>query len=476
MAKSSRLTIGLIESTRATSSEIWLSDDDGGRGSGRLALRISPSGSRLFYFRYFVDGKRTLISLGAYAKTPTANFLTLEEAREVAVKYAYTTRAMESSDLRTALLAKLAAAIAPTVPSLAPATVIPQSHPNGDPKRTVLELCDAYADHLRRRGAQSARTTAINVKNHVQLTPWAQIPAAELTAEQAAEVIRRVVDLGHTTTAKHLRQILHAAYNLAIHGKNDPMTPASFKQFGVSVNPVAQTAPMRGVIPARNRPTLTTVELGHIWLDLTQSKHDLSVAVRAVRLNFYLGGQRCLQLLRCTLANVNLESRMLRLHDGKGRRITPREHDLPLTSGAQTEVLALRQMANDLGNPYLIPGAVEAKPMTAGPLSQVMTKLSRRLCAQKKLAEPFCYANIRSTVETHLGELDVAPHVRAEIQSHDMGGVQKKNYDHAKYVKQKLRALEIWQQCLTEAAEQAQADNAVREAKRDDRPKKVEGT
>jgi len=81
MAKSSRLTIGLIEGTSAGAKDIWLSDDDGSRGAGRLALRVSPSGSRLFYFRYFAGGKRILVPLGPYAKTATAGCLTLEEAR-----------------------------------------------------------------------------------------------------------------------------------------------------------------------------------------------------------------------------------------------------------------------------------------------------------------------------------------------------------------------------------------------------------
>ena len=466
MANSSRLTIALIDGTRATSAEIWLSDDDGSRGGGRLALRVSPNGSKLFYFRYFVDGKRTLIPLGPYAKSPTANCLTLEEAREVVVSYAYAMRMATTSDLRTALLARLTAPVAQPAPPVTPAAVVVQLRPDGGPPRTVLDLCKAYSDHLQRRGAQSATTTAINVKNHVQPTPWALIPAAELTSEQAADMVRRVVDLGRTTTAKHLRQLLHAAYNLAIHGRNDPMTPASFKEFGVSVNPVSQTGLMRGVIAARKRPTVSQLELGHIWLSLIDESHDLSVAIRAARLTFYLGGQRCLQLLRCELSNVNLESGTLLIHDGKGRRITPREHRLPLTSGARSEVMALRQMALDLRNPYLIPGAVKGKPMTSSPVSHGITKISRKLCSEEKLSEPFCYANIRSTVETHLGELDVPPHIRAEIQSHDMSGVQKKNFDQAKYLKQKLKALETWQQWLTQAAELARVDNADRKAKK----------
>jgi integrase len=448
MAKSSRFTIALIEGTRATSAEIWLSDDDGSRGAGRLVLRVSPT-SRLFYFRYFLDGKKILLPLGPYAKTPA----TLEEAREVAISCTSATRAKGSVDLRAALLSKLAAATSPEGLPQVPAKVQTPA------PRTVLELCNAYVDHLRNRGAQSARFSANLVRAHVQPTPWAEISATELTAEQAADMIRRVVQAGHMTTAKHLRQLLLAAYNLAKGAGKNPTTPSTFVEFRVIQNPVSETASMSGAIQARDRPVASKLELGHMWLDLTANKHDLTVAVRAVRLNFYLGGQRCLQLLRCKLADLNLENGELTLYDPKGRRLTPRKHVLPLTSGAKAEVNALRQMAIDLGNPYLIPGKGTGKPMTPGPMSKVINFLSRRLLKANKLSEPFCYANIRSTIETTMAALEISSDIRAQIQSHDLSGVQKKHYDQWLYLPQKLKALESWQKHLTEVADLARAAN-----------------
>jgi len=460
MAKSSRLTIGLIEGTRPGPKDIWLSDDDGSRGAGRLALRVSPSGSRLFYFRYFIDGKRTVVPLGPHAKTPTAGFLTLEEAREVTVRYSFNLRTAPTADMRGALLARLQPPASPVGNLQSAITPTPSEAPPGARKGTVLELCNAYVEHLRKRGAQSASNAANIAKNHVQASPWAEIPAAELTAEQATDMIRRVVEAGHMTTASHLRQLLQAAYNMAKTGSRNAMAPAAFKEFCISTNPITDTASLKRAMVARERPALSKLELGHMWLDLIDSRHDLSVVVRAIRLTFLLGGQRCLQLLRCKLSDLNLEKGVLVLKDGKGRRTTPRVHTLPLTIEARTEALALRQMALDLGNSYLIPGKVEGAPLTSGPITHLVSKLSSRLVAAKKLGEPFCYANIRSTIETNMAELEIALDIRGEIQSHGLGGVQKKHYDHWNYLPQKLKALEIWAKYLHEASGMAKAENA----------------
>jgi integrase len=464
MVKPLRLTVSLIEGVRENTRERWLSDDSGSRGAGRLAIRVSPNGKKRFYFRYFLGGKRVLIPLGLYSKNQAANCLTLEQAREVAMHYAFATH-FNAIDLRQALISRVALATPPSSHAAVNAPVDASAHVANVPQRTLIDLCEAYVEHLRNRKAQSASTVASIIKNHVGSTKLAVLPAADLTAEQATELIRTVVNAGHLTTAKHLRQYLQAAYNLAKRGGKDPTIPASFKDFGIVNNPVSETASMSSAIKARERPVLSKLELGHIWLELCQSEHDLSVAFRALRLNFCLGGQRSLQLLRCKVSDVDIDRALIVLHDGKGRRTSPRKHFLPLTKEAMVEVLALRQMALDLGNPFLIPGAIKSKQLTPGPISKTVTEISRKLLRSKVLVEPFCYANIRSTIETSMAELDIPADVRAEIQSHGMGGIQKKFYDQWTYLPQKLKALEKWQKYLNESTDLAKLTSSVSSSK-----------
>jgi hypothetical protein len=86
LAKSNRLTPVAIERTSAKTADVWLSDDDGTRGGGRLVVRISKR-TRLFYFRYSIDGTRKQMPMRPWAKEPADGRLTLEQARQLARTY-----------------------------------------------------------------------------------------------------------------------------------------------------------------------------------------------------------------------------------------------------------------------------------------------------------------------------------------------------------------------------------------------------
>lgn len=81
MGTPQRLTNARIE---ATHHETWLSDNDGTHGHGRLLLRVTRSGARLWYFRYFKDGAAHTVPLLPWSRRPQEGHLTLEQARKEA--------------------------------------------------------------------------------------------------------------------------------------------------------------------------------------------------------------------------------------------------------------------------------------------------------------------------------------------------------------------------------------------------------
>lgn len=443
-----RLTIPLIESTRASKAEVWLSDDDGSRGSGRLALRVTGAGTRRFYFRYSVKGRRQLIPIGYYAKAPREGYFTLQQAREVARRYAQVHRVPATADVR-AIMAAQSAAVAST---LSPVPLRAPAGEQGAKVLTLSKLCHNYVDHLEGRGAQSAKTSRSYVRVHIDRSEWAQVPATEFTAEQATELLRHIVKAKKVTTAQHVRQMMHAAYELARHAKLDPMKPAVEGGVRIALNPIALTKSMARELKPRSRPALSKLEFGHLWNELNEECHQLNVAVRAIRLSLLLGGQRGLQLLRCRLNEVDLDNNTLLIYDGKGRRTLAKPHLLPLTPIARTEVLGLRQIALDLGSSWLIPGKFPKKPLTDGPVSRAMAGIADALLADSKLREPLRYANLRSAVESAMASLDITRFDRGQIQSHGTSGIQEKHYDRFEYLPQKRSALLAWEQYLIEAS------------------------
>lgn len=452
-----RLTIPIIESTKATTSEVWLSDNDGSRGSGRLALRVTLAGTRRFYFRYSVGGRRQLIPIGYYTRVPRAGYFTLEQAREVARGYAAVHRVPATADVRSTVDVQASAKMT-AVGSAAPLRVLKAEPTN---VLTLSKLCHDYVDHLQARKAQSAKTARSYVRVHIDKSQWANVLASAFTGEEAAELLRRIVQAGHVTTSHHVRQLMHAAYEHACKSRLDPMKPAVEGGVQIAVNPIALTKSLARELKARSRPPLTKLELGHFWNSLSAESRQLDVACRAVRLSLLLGGQRGLQLLRCKLSEVDLDNDTILIHDAKGRRTQPKPHLLPLTPSARQEVLALRQLARDLGSGWLIPGKFPSKHLTEGPVSRAVVAVSNSLLAGKQLSEPFRYANLRSTVESVLAALGISRFDRGLIQSHGTSGIQERHYDRFEYLPQKREALMAWERHVSQAAREARAVKSV---------------
>lgn len=450
MSKTNRLTNELIESTRPTKKDQWLSDNDGNRSWGRLLLRVSPNGDRRFYFRYSLDGKRTTLALGRYAKRPTAGMLTLTEARKISVRYSALHRDPSTRDIKQHIEAGEI-----TVRRLdGDAHVPPSPAQSLDKSDSLLALCNTYVEHLERRKAQSAPNVRNYIKNHVAPTEWANISAREITPKNITSLLRKIVDAGKGTTAQKVRQTLQAAYSLAADATLDATAPSDMELFKIEVNPVSPTKKLAYLsIPGER--SLDRKELGHFWREVNRPESDLLLPVRFIRLTTLLGGQRALQLLRCTTISVDLENGHLTLYDGKGRRESPRIHCLPITDAARVEIDWLLQHSESVGSTYLFSGRNPNQPLSDGPISRIVNLLSKKLVAEKKFKAPFKYADLRRSIETNMASVDIIDDVRARIQSHGLGGIQNKHYNKHDYFPQKLAALKAWAMHLEACAKGA---------------------
>jgi len=81
-------------------------------------------------------------------------------------------------------------------------------------------------------------------------------------------------------------------------------------------------------------------------------------------------------------------------------------------------------------------------------VSEIVTDLSTAMRKAKETREPFELRDIRRTCETMLASLGVSSDVRAQLQSHGLGGVQQRHYDRHEYALEKRAALEKWERHL----------------------------
>ena len=287
----------------------------------------------------------------------------------------------------------------------------------------------------------------------------AQKPANAVTARDVAALLRPLTEGGKGRTAGKLRAYLRAAFALAARAEVDPDAPAAFLPFRVEGNPVAATGTLAKFNRALDR-ALSEPELREYYAALCDAPD--SPIRDALLLALLLGGQRTAQLVRATVADVDVTAKTLRLFDPKGRRAQARAHVLPLSDAALVVVKrcmaraeALQAKAEQAGKAeatslrplYLFStaGAAPLRPETVtNAATEIAAALRAKPKAQRVVKESFQLRDIRRTCETRLAALGVSRDLRAQIQSHGLGGIQAKHYDRHDYMTEKANALAAW--------------------------------
>lgn len=305
---------------------------------------------------------------------------------------------------------------------------------------TLEALLTDYCDHLQALGRMSHKDARSIFANHV-IGPWpkvAALPANQVTGEQIADMMRRVIELGLDRTANKLRSYVRAAYQTAKSAKSKASIPVKFKGYAVTHNPGADTEPDESANRADKNP-LSAEELRSYWQTI---KSMPGIQGAALRLHLLTGGQRIAQLVRLRTADVKPDA--ILLEDGKGRPgKPPRPHTLPLTPQAA-------QAMRDCN-----PQGTFAISTDGGKTALAATTLS--LWAKDAAQMPgFQAKRIRSGVETLLSSAKVSKDTRGRLQSHGIAGVQDRHYDGHDYLDEKRQALETLHRLLD-----APADNNV---------------
>lgn len=441
--KYERLSSSRIKRTLPGTADIWLSDSDGSRGNGKLLLRIAPTGVRRFYYRYSVAGQRKMIPLGLYARNSCAGYLTLSQAREKGLAF------------RIAL--SLSTTPSPTTTPRPPTftNTIDQSagvmsmSPAQRPGLTLLELCLAYCDSLKRRKRVSEHQVRLALVRHVAPSKFAHRLARDVTEDDVAELLRGILATGIGRTAAQVRSHLRAAYASAIEARRDPTASQERIDRSITINPVVGIKALSQFNCARER-VLSRSELREFWKRLQEQEGGAdSIALRTLRLDMWLGGQRCKQLLRVTVADVDMEAETILLHDGKGKnRDNPRQHLLPLTRSGKKEAQWLIAHSRDVDSTYLFASNVTHRAICEASVSRLVWEISREMLAAGKVQSKFQFSDLRRTAETTLASLGVHEQELGQLLSHGLTGLQQKHYNKHTYMPEKKRILILWEEFL----------------------------
>jgi hypothetical protein len=425
-----------------------------GRSRGALSLRIGASGSAVWFFRYWHDGQHRYDRLAPYGAA--ADELGLAAARDECDAAAAKRATVPDGDLIAQRREDRRKAKADRAAREA-ARIDREAH-------TLRKLLDAYVAHLRAAGKTLTAEDARRLLTLHVYEPFAAVadaPAVEFTPEQAADVLRRLVNAQpkpKRRTAAKVRSFVGAAFGLAMKASTDADAPAALKGFRIVANPMRATATVKGATGTKDR-ALRDAEVRALVRRL--AKLD-TPAADALRLSLLLGGQRMRQLLRAEVADFDADARTLRLWDAKGRRSEPREHVLPLTDDALAIVERRAAVARRLGVASLF--ATGAKTVLHHDTAALLARTTAEAMVEAKEAETlFGAGDFRRTVESRLAEMGISPEVRNRIQSHGLGGIVNRHYNRSEWLGPMRTALDAWGAWL--AAEPASNVRPLRAAR-----------
>jgi len=414
----------------------WLSDS-GTRGEGRLLARLKRSGA-FFYYQYFSpEGAKRQLPLGRF-DMQGENGLSLTAARErsgdlsklyrsgITDLHAYVEQQRIEVEQQQAQ-----AALGRQAEQEAVADALTHAE-----RFSLRKFLTAYVEHLQGQGKPSTKDVANLFKNHVFTDAVLSARDARLVStDDFVGLISKVVAAGHGRTAAKVRSYLRAAYALAIRAKTNPAAPQSLRDFGIQVNPLASIDALAQYNRAGKRK-LSAPELA-AFLKRVYAK-PVDTMRDALEVCIYLGGQRPTQLLRLRRGDVDLSAGEITLYDPKGRRLEPRAHLLPIPKRA-ADILE-RRIANLAGNePVFSTDGCHA--MDRGTLTNFVTAISVEMMKAKESHEHFTLRDLRRTLETLMAGWGVSSDARKHIQSHGLGGVQKRHYDLYEYLREKRAAL-----------------------------------
>ncbi len=391
---------------------------------GSLEARKLSSGAVMLYWRASLGGKTLREVIGVYdSGAPPKSLLPSAKGYSIVAG----TRAAESmASIHQANLDN--GGYAAVKAEEAGAKAQAQATKDEAAKFTLRGLLTDYADYLEKLGRSSHGDVRSIFNLHV-FEPWpghAEQPAIQLTPEEIADMMRRVVELGKGRTANKLRSYIRAAYQTAKASRTKASIPLSFKGYGVKSNPAADTEPDETANRSDKRP-LTLDELRIYWNEI---RHKPGIEGAALRLHLLTGGQRIKQLV-CLLTK-NVSDDQIILFDGKGRPGQPaRAHAVPLIPSAKAALLAIKA-----------PGTY-AISTDGGITHLAATTLSAWAVKSATTLQGFQAKRIRSGIETALASCRIEEKMRGRLQSHGVSGVQARHYDGHDYVDEKRHALEV---------------------------------
>lgn len=270
-------------------------------------------------------------------------------------------------------------------------------------------------------------------------------PAIEIGIDDLVRPLNRLTRDGKWRQAEKTRSYIRAAFSAAGASRGRASASDLFSAFSTIPNIARDLATIdRPRMPddeeAASKRALRPAELAAYWRRIEKMEDAGGALLRA---HLLTGAQRCAQLARLTLRSIHEDA--IVLMDGKGRRKKVRTHVVPLLEEAGAAFAAMRGAGGQFA--FSLDGGKTGAGFHA--VRRTLLKVAQDMVEANEIGQVFTPGELRITVETRLAAAGVSMEIRAQLQSHGLGGVQNKHYDKHDYLDEKRRALETLRRILT---------------------------
>jgi integrase len=375
--------------------EISLTDGEG-RGTGRLALILKPTPSRVtaeWMAQQWRDGKRTKSKMGSYPA------MSLAEAREV-FKRDFAAVIQKGSSIKGA----------------------------GDTRAgTVADLFDAYITSLKTAGKSSWSDAEANLTK-VAAVLGRNRPARDISPDDVLVVLRPIYERGKPSMADHVRSYVRSAYSWGMKSELD-YRHSSPRRFGLILNPAAGIPTEPKVAGTRWLDEEEFVQL-YRWLEFPDAPVHPPYT-RAVRI-LMLTGQRVEEIAALHVDQWDAKERIIDWSKTKNGK----PHAIPVPATAADLITSI--ISNKHG--WFFPSATDPwKPVSANTLYSFMWRQRER-----GVIPVVTNRDLRRTWKTLAGKAGVSKEIRDRLQNHTLQDVSSKSYDRWNYMPEKRAGMEKW--------------------------------
>lgn len=392
-------------------------------GLARLMLRVEPSGSKIWMFRYRWDSKRTKLKLGAWPN------MGLADAREQAVK---------AGELLDRGINPKAAKRPPTVRKRAP-TPHPDAGTGGqsaavsasDSPFSIESLIDEFLNKFIRKFRKRPEYVERVLRTEVLTREaWAGRDVRTITSREVVELLDRVVDRGSPVMANRVAAILAQLFKYGIQRALITSSPVL-----LLMRPGGKEQPRERALTG-DELRLLFKHVGHACL-FTRSKLPASIRI------LLLTGQRVGELRRAEWSHIDFDSLVWEIPKDNSK--TGVAHLVPLSAWAAAEFKELKALARK--SRWVLPSKDASQPLDEKRLTRSLARCRERF--RDVGIREFQLRDLRRTCRTGLSALKdlgfkaVESHVAERVLNHKQPKIAG-TYDKYEYLRDKREALDSW--------------------------------